>query len=74
MRSLPCSRDELVGAAWPDNIHVDARTIDVQISRLRKVLKTVSPNTFIRRASGPAGQGWACIGTPIDRYSVTLRS
>ncbi|WP_244561393.1 response regulator transcription factor [Ensifer aridi] len=36
-----CSRDELIRAAWPDNIYVDARTVDVHIARLRKALKTV---------------------------------
>ncbi|WP_027168821.1 response regulator transcription factor [Mesorhizobium sp. WSM3224] len=40
-----CSRDELVSAAWPANIHVGARTVDVHISRLRK---TLSPYNVIR--------------------------
>ncbi|MGX9182205.1 response regulator transcription factor [Mesorhizobium sp. BHbdii] len=48
-----CSRDELVGAAWPANIHVGARTVDVHISRLRKAL---SPHNVIRtiRSAGYA--------------------
>ncbi|MGX9120936.1 response regulator transcription factor [Mesorhizobium sp. BHbsci] len=48
-----CSRDELVGAAWPANIHVGARTVDVHISRLRKAL---SPHNLIRtvRSAGYA--------------------
>ncbi|MGX5844561.1 response regulator transcription factor [Mesorhizobium sp. ArgA1] len=48
-----CSRDELVGAAWPANIHVGARTVDVHVSRLRKAL---SPHNVIRtiRSAGYA--------------------
>ncbi|NRP75246.1 Phosphate regulon transcriptional regulatory protein PhoB [Ensifer psoraleae] len=42
------SREELISAAWPDNIHVCARTVDVHISRLRKTLKTVSCSSLIR--------------------------
>ncbi|WP_245424659.1 winged helix-turn-helix domain-containing protein [Sinorhizobium sp. BJ1] len=43
-----CSRDELIGAASPDNIYVDARTVDVHIARLRKALKSVSHRSVIR--------------------------
>ncbi|WP_244571519.1 response regulator transcription factor [Mesorhizobium carmichaelinearum] len=42
------TRDELIGAAWPPNIHVGARTVDVHISRLRKALKDTSPRCVIR--------------------------
>ncbi|OHV74294.1 response regulator transcription factor [Ensifer sp. LCM 4579] len=42
------SRDELIDAAWPDNIHIGARTVDVHISRIRKALKTTSPGSVIR--------------------------
>ncbi|OAP38640.1 winged helix-turn-helix transcriptional regulator [Sinorhizobium americanum] len=42
------SRDELIDAAWPDNIHIGARTVDVHISRIRKALKTASPGSVIR--------------------------
>lgn len=42
------SRDELIGAAWPDNIHIGARTVDVHISRIRRALKTASPGSVIR--------------------------
>ncbi|TIL83182.1 MAG: response regulator transcription factor [Mesorhizobium sp.] len=38
------SRDELIGAAWPPNIHVGERTVDVHISRLRRALE---PSTDI---------------------------
>ncbi|WP_234879331.1 response regulator transcription factor [Sinorhizobium americanum] len=42
------SRDELIDAAWPDNIHIGARTVDVHISRIRKALKAASPGSVIR--------------------------
>ncbi|MET3596886.1 two-component system phosphate regulon response regulator PhoB [Mesorhizobium shonense] len=42
------SRDELIDAAWPDNIHIGARTVDVHISRIRKALKAASPDSVIR--------------------------
>ncbi|MDL2410421.1 response regulator transcription factor [Rhizobium calliandrae] len=41
------SREELITLAWPNNIHVGARTVDVHISRLRKTLKSVSSNSVI---------------------------
>ncbi|ASY73818.1 Phosphate regulon transcriptional regulatory protein PhoB (SphR) (plasmid) [Sinorhizobium fredii CCBAU 83666] len=47
-RGNVCSRDELIGAAWPDNIHIDIRTVDVHISRLRKSLKEILPHNVIR--------------------------
>ncbi|XKI86428.1 response regulator transcription factor [Mesorhizobium sp. ORM16] len=56
------SRDELIGAAWPPNIHVGPRTVDVHISRLRKALRAAWPGSVIRtdRSAGyslekPAG-------------------
>ncbi|MDW9819902.1 response regulator [Sinorhizobium meliloti] len=30
------SREELIGAAWPDNIHVSVRTVDVHISHIKR--------------------------------------
>ncbi|TSE04613.1 response regulator transcription factor [Mesorhizobium intechi] len=42
------SRDELIGGAWPANIHVGLRTVDVHISRLRKALETASTGIVIR--------------------------
>ncbi|MFB9985506.1 response regulator transcription factor [Mesorhizobium kowhaii] len=42
------TRDELIGAAWPANIHVGVRTVDVHMSRLRKALKEASPGIAIR--------------------------
>ncbi|WP_235983994.1 response regulator transcription factor [Mesorhizobium neociceri] len=48
------NRDELIGAAWPANIHVGPRTVDVHISRLRKALQAASP-TFVIRTIRSAG-------------------
>nr|WP_192178575.1 response regulator transcription factor [Mesorhizobium amorphae] len=42
------SRDDLIAAAWPNNIHIGPRTVDVHISRIRKALKTASPGSVIR--------------------------
>ncbi|UCI31960.1 response regulator transcription factor [Mesorhizobium sp. B4-1-4] len=55
-RGKVCSRDELIRAAWSDNHHVDTRTVDVHVSRLRKTMKTVSPRNVIRtiRSAGYA--------------------
>jgi two-component system, OmpR family, phosphate regulon response regulator PhoB len=36
------SRDELISAAWPANMHVRARTVDAHIVRLRRILKCLS--------------------------------
>ncbi|RWI16558.1 response regulator transcription factor [Mesorhizobium sp.] len=47
-RGTVSSRDDLIRAAWPANTDVDARTVDVHISRLRKALKTVSSRKVIR--------------------------
>lgn len=50
------SRDELISAAWPDNIYVEARTVDVHMGRLRKTLKREAGTDVIRtvRAAGYA--------------------
>ncbi|WEX79294.1 response regulator transcription factor (plasmid) [Sinorhizobium numidicum] len=47
-RGKVCSRDELIEAAWPANIHVEARTVDVHISRLRRAVGSVSAHNGIR--------------------------
>lgn len=53
------SRDELIRAVWPDNIFVDARTVDVHVGRLRRTLKTVAETDMIRtvRSAGYALAG-----------------
>ncbi|KQU95556.1 two-component system response regulator [Mesorhizobium sp. Root102] len=42
------SRDELIAVAWPGNVYVGPRTVDVHISRLRKSLKHSSHGDIIR--------------------------
>jgi two-component system phosphate regulon response regulator PhoB len=42
------SREELISAVWPENVHVSTRTVDVHISRLRRSLLTVSEKDVIR--------------------------
>jgi two-component system phosphate regulon response regulator PhoB len=42
------SRDDLIGVAWPGNVYVGPRTVDVHISRLRKSLKQSSHGDIIR--------------------------
>ena len=50
------TRDELIRAAWPSNIFVDARTVDVHIGRLRRTLKAAAERDLIRtvRSAGYA--------------------
>ncbi|RWC00351.1 MAG: response regulator [Mesorhizobium sp.] len=42
------SREDLIAIAWPNNIHVDTRTVDVHVSRLRKSLQKLGPGVSIR--------------------------
>jgi two-component system, OmpR family, phosphate regulon response regulator PhoB len=42
------SRMELISAAWPSNVYVGERTVDVHMSRLRKSLKSSSATDPIR--------------------------
>ncbi|KAA3452230.1 DNA-binding response regulator [Mesorhizobium sp. SARCC-RB16n] len=42
------SREDLIAVAWPNNIHVSARTVDVHVSRLRKSLLRLSLGGVIR--------------------------
>lgn len=42
------SREQLIAAAWPSNIHVDTRTVDVHVSRLRRSLRKLAPGVSIR--------------------------
>jgi two-component system phosphate regulon response regulator PhoB len=42
------SRDDLIEAAWPGNVYVGPRTVDVHISRLRRSLKQSSHIDAIR--------------------------
>ncbi len=42
------SRDELIARAWPNRVHVSARTVDMHISRLRRSLTRASKGDLIR--------------------------
>jgi two-component system phosphate regulon response regulator PhoB len=50
------SREELIRAAWPDNIFVELRTVDVHIGRLRRLLAQETGTNLIRtvRSAGYA--------------------
>lgn len=50
------SRDELISAAWSDNVHVEPRTVDVHIGRLRESLGKVAGRDLIRTVRS-AGYG-----------------
>ena len=49
-------RNELINTAWPENIHVEERTVDVHIGRLRKALNSIAGTDVIRtvRSAGYA--------------------
>ena len=42
------SRDQILNKIWPHNVHVDARTVDVHIRRLRKQLNLPGEIDYIR--------------------------
>ncbi|WP_082323325.1 winged helix-turn-helix domain-containing protein [Rhizobium favelukesii] len=42
------SRPELKNAAWPDNVHIGLRTVDVHIGHLRAALNRVDEPVLIR--------------------------
>ena len=42
------SRDQILNKIWPHNVHVDARTVDVHIRRLRKQLNQPGDIDYIR--------------------------
>lgn len=50
------SRDDLIAAAWPHEVYVQPRTVDVHIGRIRRHLKKASGSNVIRtvRSSGYA--------------------
>ena len=50
------TRQELRVAAWPRNIHVGAKTIDVHVGRLRRALSTDTQTNLIRTIRSV---GWA---------------
>ena len=42
------TRDDLIGAAWQQNVYVGPRTVDVHVGILRRALKTGSESDLIR--------------------------
>lgn len=50
------SRKELINAAWPQNVFVDARTVNVHVGRLRRLLMAQTGTNLIRtvRSAGYA--------------------
>ena len=52
------SREELIRAAWPQNIFVELRTVDVHIGRLRRLLARATGKNLIRtvRLAGYAAE------------------
>lgn len=50
------SREELISAAWPQNVFVDARTVNVHVGRLRRILMAETGTNYIRtvRSAGYA--------------------
>lgn len=50
------SREELIRQAWPPNIHVEPRTVDVHMGRLREALRKAAGRDLIRTVRS-AGYG-----------------
>lgn len=46
------SREELLGAVWPDDVIVTARTVDVNITRIRKKIGPYAENLVTRAGFG----------------------
>lgn len=51
-RGKVCDRQQLIAAAWDDTSHVDGRTVDVHVARLRKRLRDRLPFLSIRAVYG----------------------
>ncbi|WEX91634.1 response regulator transcription factor (plasmid) [Sinorhizobium garamanticum] len=70
------SRDELIGAAWPENIHIGERTVDVHICRLRKTLRPATPIIRTIRSAGyslETSDGLTGGDAAIDNFFVLRR-
>lgn len=64
------TRQELRVAAWPRNIHVGSKTIDVHVGRLRRALSTGTQTNLIRTIRSV---GWALsIAAPEEGPSMKL--
>jgi two-component system phosphate regulon response regulator PhoB len=71
-----CGRGDLVAYAWPQNIHVEPRTVNVHIGRLRKALSLDGAPDLIRtvRSAGYALDGGSVVGTPFDAKGASSLS
>lgn len=58
-----CDRQELIANAWPQNVHVETRTVNVHIGRLRKALLLGGGSDVIRTVRS--------VGYALDEYSAS---
>lgn len=63
------TRHELRIAAWPRNIHVGPRTIDVHVGRLRRALSMGTETNFVRTIRSV---GWALSTASADKTEPSL--
>jgi two-component system phosphate regulon response regulator PhoB len=72
-RERVCGREDLVATAWPQNIHVEPRTVNVHIGRLRKALALDGAPDLIRtvRSAGYALDDDSAISTPEDARGIS---
>lgn len=60
------SREEFIRAAWASNVHVEPRTVDVHMGRLREALRKAAGRDVIRTVR-TAGYG---LDSPIEQTDV----
>lgn len=65
------SRQELISAAWPNGVFVDARTVNVHVGRLRKALEGVADHQPIRTVRG-VGYGLSIAGAGEGRKNADV--
>ncbi len=61
-----CDRRELIANAWPQNVHVEPRTVNVHIGRLRKALLLAGGSDVIRTVRS--------VGYALDENSASETS
>ncbi|WP_245295090.1 winged helix-turn-helix domain-containing protein [Pararhizobium antarcticum] len=61
-----CDRRELIANAWPRNVHVEPRTVNVHIGRLRKALLLAGGFDVIRTVRS--------VGYALDENSASATS
>lgn len=65
-----CGREDLVANAWPQNIYVEPRTVNVHVGRLRKALNLDGAPDLIRTVRSA---GYALDGETADRIVTGLK-